>query len=238
LAEISLYLKSPVSNTKLVIAIDGPAASGKSTTAKLVAARLGYVHIDTGAMYRAVTLKVIRSGVDINDRQRIAQLVAETHVKLASNGGKLTVYLDGIDVTEEIRTLEVSRAVSAVSSLREVREAMVREQRAMGKSGGIVLDGRDIGTVVFPDADLKFFMVASIEARAHRRLLELSEKGETTSVDRLAEEIAKRDHLDSTRSEAPLKRADDAITVDTSQMTIEDQVNLVVTKAHERMEGR
>jgi CMP/dCMP kinase len=227
-----------VSKKKLVIAIDGPAASGKSTTAKLAATRLGYVHIDTGAMYRAVTLKVIQAGIALDDREAIARLVARTHVKLASTGGRLAVYLDGHDVTEEIRTPEVSRAVSAVSSLREVREAMVREQRAMGVAGGIILDGRDIGTVVFPDADLKFFMVAGIEARAHRRHKELSEKGMPSSVDLQMEEITRRDRLDSTRSVAPLKQADDAIVIDTSRMTIEEQVDLVVSKAEGLMKDR
>jgi CMP/dCMP kinase len=227
-----------VRKKKLVIAIDGPAASGKSTTAKLAATRLGYVHIDTGAMYRAVTLKVIRSRVAVDDRERIARLLVTTHVQLAGPGGHLTVYLDGNEVTEEIRTPEVSRAVSAVSSLPEVREAMVREQRAMGVAGGIILDGRDIGTVVFPDADLKFFMVAGIEARAHRRHKELAEKGVPSSVDLQMEEIARRDQLDSTRSVAPLKRADDAIVVDTSRMTIEQQVDLVVSNAERLMKDR
>jgi cytidylate kinase len=220
---------------KLVIAIDGPAASGKSTTARLVAERLGYVHIDTGAMYRAVTLKVLRAGLSPEDREAIAALLNTTRVELRNMGGALRIFLDGVDVTGPIRTQEVTRAVSAVSRLREVRTAMVREQRAMGKDGGIVLEGRDIGTVVFPDADLKFFIIAGIEARALRRQRELQEKGTRADLEELKREIAERDRLDSSRAESPLRKAEGAIEIDTSNLSIEEQVNQVVTIARERM---
>lgn len=227
-----------VQSKKLVIAIDGPAASGKSTTAKLVAERLGYLHVDTGAMYRAFTLKVLRSGISPDDRGNIARLLVSTRVTLRHTEKKLVVLLDGEDVTEQIRSVDVTRAVSSVSSLREVRQAMVREQRAMGRNGGIVLEGRDIGTVVFPDADCKFFVIAGIEARAERRLKELREQGVDADLDSLKNEIAERDRLDSTRFESPLRKADDAIEIDTSYMTIEEQVKVVEGKIRETLERR
>jgi len=220
-----------VSRKKLVIAIDGPAASGKSTTAKLVAESLGYVHVDTGAMYRAATLKVLRSGIPPADATAAADLVESAHIELRREGGKmLRVVLDGEDVTDEIRTPAVTRAVSAVSSIRRVRDVMVREQRRMGAEGGggIVLEGRDIGTVVFPDADLKFFLIAGIEARARRRSRELRERGIDADPGALRDEIRERDRFDSTRTESPLRKADDAIELDTSDMTIEEQVAVVV----------
>jgi cytidylate kinase len=225
-----------LSPRKLVIAIDGPAASGKSTTAQRVAEQLGYLHVDTGAMYRAATLKVLRAGIPAADQERVAALVESARIELRSANGSQRVLLDGEDVTEEIRTPEVTRAVSAVSSIRRVRDVMVREQRRMGADGGIVLEGRDIGTVVFPGADLKFFMVAGIEARARRRGDELRTRGIQADVDRLKDELRDRDTIDSTRSESPLKKADDAIEVDTSDLTIEQQVALVIATARRVME--
>jgi cytidylate kinase len=227
-----------VSPGKLVIAIDGPAASGKSTTARLVAGKLGYIHVDTGAMYRAVTLKVLRAGIAPADSERIGKLLGTTHVALRREGEITRVFLDGDDVTAEIRTPEVTRAVSVVSRHRAVRDAMVREQRKMGAEGGIVLEGRDIGTVVFPDADLKFFMIAGIEARARRRGEELRAGGISPDLSGLTDEIRERDTLDSTRKESPLKKADDAIEIDTSDLTIEEQVRVVVEKVRSVMEGR
>ncbi len=222
---------------KLVIAIDGPAASGKSTTAKLVAARLGYLHIDTGAMYRAMTLKVRRSGINEFYSKRIAALVSETRIELLATNGSLKILLDGEEVTEEIRSPEVTVAVSSVSTVRVVRQAMVEAQRRMGKDGGVVLEGRDIGTVVFPDADLKIYMVASIEARAERRKRDLDAKGFAPDANELKEEIRQRDKKDSTRDESPLRKADDAIELDTSNMTIEEQVEFIVDKAQQTLSG-
>jgi CMP/dCMP kinase len=221
---------------KLVIAIDGPAASGKSTTARLVADRLGYLHVDTGAMYRAVALKALRQNIGIEDKARIEALVATTHVALKLKNTTLHVMLDGEDVSDAIRTPEVSKAVSPVSSFSEVRRAMVREQRLLGAEGGIVMDGRDIGTVVFPDADLKFFMVAGIEARARRRQDELAAKGTLLSLDAVLEDIRERDARDAGRAEAPLRRADDAIDVDTSAMTIDDQVRFVLETVSKKLQ--
>ncbi len=220
-----------MSAKKLVIAIDGPAASGKSTTARLVAEKLGYLHVDTGAMYRAITAKVLKSGIALNDTEKIQLLLRATRIELRSSGAAVRVFLDGVDVTEQIRTSEVTRSVSAVSRLRQVREKMVREQRKMGDQGGIVLEGRDIGTVVFPNADLKIFMVADIEARARRRQRELDQTESDSGLDLLKREIEERDRLDSTRDESPLKKADDAIVLDTSTRSISQQVDFVVGKA-------
>lgn len=220
---------------KIVIAIDGPAASGKSTTAKLVAQRLGYLHIDTGAMYRAITLKILRRGAGEFYSKRVAAIVKETHIELKPANGSLRVFLDGEDVTDEIRSPEVTAAVSSVSQIREVREAMVKEQRRMGREGGVVLEGRDIGTVVFPDADLKIFMVASIDARAERRQRELHAKGIASDAETLKDEIRHRDNKDSTREESPLRKADDAIELDTSDLTIEQQVSFIVEHATKKV---
>lgn len=227
-----------MSPTKLVIAIDGPAASGKSTTARLVAQRLGYLHVDTGAMYRAATLKVLRAGIPPGDAGRIAALIETSHVELRDVNGHPKVFLDGEDVSDAIRTQEVTRAVSAVSGIRRVRDVMVREQRRMGRDGGIVLEGRDIGSVVFPDADLKFFLVAGIDARAKRRSRELEERGIAADPEALRDEIRERDRVDSTRAESPLVRPAGAVELDTSDMTIEQQVAFVVGSAKRMMEGR
>ncbi len=216
---------------KIVIAIDGPAASGKSTTAKLVAERLGYLFVDTGAMYRAVTLKVLEKGIDPKDSDAIARLLEKTEVKLELNNGRLKLLLDGVDVTNKIRKPEITRAVSTVSSIKKVREAMVREQRRMGEQGGIVLEGRDIGTVVFPNADLKIFMVANMRERAKRRQKDLAEQGTKVDLPELIHEIEERDKRDSTREASPLKRAPDAIELDNSELTLEQQADFIVEKA-------
>lgn len=214
---------------KLVVAIDGPAASGKSTTARNVARRLGYVYIDTGAMYRAATLATLRAGVDPDDRHAVEELVAATDIRLESESdGSLRVFLNGGDVTDAIRSRSVTAHVSAVSSYPEVRRRMVALQQQMGAAGGVVLDGRDIGTVVFPDADVKVFMVADIAARAQRRGAELVARGDDVDLDGLRADIERRDRLDSTRATSPLVRASDAVEIDTSELSIEQQVERVI----------
>lgn len=218
---------------KIVIAIDGLAAAGKSTTARLVAEQLGYLHVDTGAMYRAMTLKVLLRGVKIQNAEEVERLAAQTEIRLEREAGNLKILLDGKDVTEQIRRREVDKAVSVVSSYKKVRQAMVREQRRMGKEGGILLEGRDIGTVVFPNAELKIYMVANVEKRARRRQKELQAKGVKTHLDSLVQEIRERDEKDSSRSLSPLRKADDAIVLDTTTMTIDQQVNFIVRKAKE-----
>jgi cytidylate kinase len=227
-----------LNHRNLVIAIDGPAASGKSTTARLVAERLGYLHLDTGAMYRAVAAKVIRLGIDPEDSDAVLALLPATRVELRRDNAALQVILDGENVTGEIRSAAVTRAVSPVSSIPGVRAAMVREQRRLGADGGVVLEGRDIGTVVFPDADLKIFLVAGILARAARRRRELEQHGTPPPLEVVVRELEERDRLDSTRSTSPLRKADDAVELDTSAMTIEEQVEEVVRRAKRIMAER
>lgn len=214
----------------LIIAIDGPSASGKSTTAKLVAQRLGYTYIDTGAMYRAVTLATLRSGVDPADSPVVEKLARNLTIRFARNDdGSLRTLLDGEDVSAPIRAPDVTALVSLVSSYSGVRQAMVELQRAMSREEGVVLDGRDIGTVVFPNADVKIFMVADIKARASRRKEDMATLGEELPVDTIAEDLERRDYLDSHREVSPLRKADDAVEIDTSGVTIEDQVEQVLS---------
>lgn len=217
---------------RIIIAIDGPAASGKSTTAKRVAAQLGYMHIDTGAMYRAMALKVLRNNIRPDDTEQVAALAEHTTVRLIPSDKKVNVVLDGQVVSDEIRLPAVTNMVSPVSTVSAVRTLMVKEQRAMGNEGGIVLEGRDIGTVVFPEAQLKIFMVADARERAVRRRKELDEKGVEISLDALEQEILDRDKIDSERAVSPLRKADDAIEVNTTHMTIDEQVEFIVRKAN------
>ncbi|MBI3189428.1 MAG: (d)CMP kinase, partial [Ignavibacteriales bacterium] len=178
---------------KLIIALDGPAASGKSSTARLVAEKLGYLHIDTGAMYRAMTLRVLEQEIKLEDHETIGQLAHQTEIQLRQQEDGLHIFLNKKDVTEQIRTQAVNKAVSPVSSIKAVREVMVREQRKMGNDGGIVLEGRDIGTVVFPNADLKFFLIAQVTERAKRRQKDLKKTGIEVELDELANELIRRD---------------------------------------------
>jgi cytidylate kinase len=225
---------------KIIIAIDGPAASGKSTTAKLVAQRLGYLHIDTGAMYRAMALKVLRSNISPTDSASISQLARSTSIRLIAgndNASKVRLELDGREVSEDIRLPEVTNIVSPVSTIADVRTQMVKEQRAMGVNGGIVLEGRDIGTVVFPNAELKVYMIADPHERAQRRLKELESRHIDVTLEKLEQEILKRDDIDSHRDISPLKKADDAMELDTTHLTIEQQVEIIVSKAEEIIQG-
>lgn len=218
---------------KIIIAIDGPAGSGKSTTARLVAQKLGYIYIDTGAMYRALTLKVIELGIDPNDESSIIKIAENTKIELLYENGNLKVILDGKDVSEKIRSPEVTSLVSIVSAHPKLRDIMVKKQRELGRNGGVVMDGRDIGTVVFPDADLKIFMTADVKERAKRRQKELKAQGFDVEIEKLIKEIEERDKFDSTREVGPLKKADDAIEIDTTNLTIDEQVELVLKKAYE-----
>lgn len=222
----------------LVIAIDGPAASGKSTTAKLVARALGYLHIDTGAMYRAVTLKVLRHGVDPANEAAVIAAAGSSTIELKPGPDGNIVLLDGEDVSSAIRQPDVTRFVSAVSSYQAVRDLMVKAQRHLAAAGGAVLEGRDIGTVVLPEADLKVFMIANVQARAQRRQRDLAAAGIQTDEEALVDEIQERDRKDSTRSASPLRKADDAVEVDTSDLTIDEQVASIVKKAQEVLKRR
>ncbi len=259
-------------SVRLVIAIDGPSGSGKSTTARLLAERLGYLYVDTGAMYRAVTLKALRAGIDATDGEGLARIARRTEVRLEPRPEGVRVLLDGEDVSDDIRTSQVTRYVSAVSEVPVVREVLVAAQRVLGAEGGVVLEGRDIGTVVFPDADIKIWMEADLGIRAARRRLELAGRGASPEVGEVTEDLARRgapvqrrgrrpargrlsgagggaprvgggvpaDRAggpahDSGRRHSPLKRASDAVTVDTTDLTIAEQVEVIVALVEERL---
>ena len=204
----------------MIIAIDGPAGSGKSTIAKLIAEDLELVYLDTGAMYRLVTLKALNDGI-LGNLDKIIKMLDNLNIDIKENG----FYLDDIDVSEEIRKPVVSENVSDIAAIREVREKMVDLQRKFSESKNVILDGRDIGTVVFPNADVKIFLVADAKERANRRYKELVAKGENVRIEEIYENILKRDEIDSTRKESPLKKADNAIEVDTTSKNIEEVKN-------------
>ncbi|KAA3660194.1 MAG: (d)CMP kinase [Calditrichaeota bacterium] len=213
-----------------IIAIDGPAGSGKSTTARLVAQKLGFTYLDTGALYRAVTCVAIEKGVDLADEQALDVLIKATDFELRADGELTRVWADANEITEAIRSREVTSNVSLVSKHATVRQAMVSLQRDIASTGSFVVEGRDIGTVVFPNAVLKIFLIASVEARTGRRMLELQQKGVSVEFEKLREEIVARDEKDSGRAIAPLKKADDAIELDTTALTIDQQVEAIVQK--------
>ena len=209
------------------VAIDGPASSGKSTISKLIAKENHFVYLDTGAMYRVVTLAVLRNKISIDNHEAIEKLVQTIEIGFSMKDGKQSVFMNGEDVTDEIRSVEVTRNVSAVSAIKEVRTRLVHLQQEIAENHSIIMDGRDIGTVVLPQAEIKIFLVASVEERAKRRFIENQEKGIEMSYEELVEDIRRRDHIDSTRKESPLRKAEDAIEIDTTTMTIEDVVKTV-----------
>ncbi|MBT2558727.1 (d)CMP kinase [Hymenobacter sp. ISL-91] len=217
---------------KIVIAIDGYSSCGKSTTAKAVAAELGYAYIDTGAMYRGVTLYLLENGIAFDDLPRIEQALHEMQVSFKRNRqtGRNELCLDGKIREDEIRQMRISNSVSEVSGLPLVRHAMVRQQQQMARHRGVVMDGRDIGTTVFPDAEVKVFMTAEVLTRALRRQEELAIKNEHVPVEDIVDNLQKRDHLDSTRTESPLRRAPDAVLLDTTHMMIDEQVDFVLER--------
>ena len=207
----------------MIIAIDGPAGSGKSTIAKLIADDLGLVYLDTGAMYRLVTLKALNDGI-LGNLDKIIKMLDDLRIDIKKNG----FYLDDTNVSEEIRKPVVSQNVSDIAAIREVREKMVDLQRKFSESKNVILDGRDIGTVVFPNADVKIFLIADAKERSNRRYRELVAKGENVKIEEIYENILKRDKIDSTRKESPLKKADDAIEVDTTFKNIEEVKNEIL----------
>jgi CMP/dCMP kinase len=216
---------------KLIIAIDGPVGSGKSTLARRVAALMGYVYIDTGAMYRAVALKALRRRVPLDAADELAALAGETRIDLRAEDGTQRVFLDDEDVTAAIRTPEVSQGASKVAVVPGLRHVLVAEQRRAGAQGGVVMEGRDIGSVVFPDAELKIFLTASPEIRAQRRWREHQQKGDAIDLPRTLEEIHERDRRDAGRASSPLIRAKDAVVVDSTAMDPEEVARLVVLLA-------
>ena len=213
--------------TMISVAIDGPAGAGKSTIAKRLSARFGFVYVDTGALYRAIGLYALRQSADPADAAAVIPLLPQIKVELKFTDGSQHVYLNGEDVSESIRQNEVSMAASRVSAIPEVRAFLFDLQQQIAAANNIIMDGRDIGTVVLPNADVKIFLTASAEERAKRRLLELQEKGQTVDYDVLLAEIKERDHNDSTRAVAPLKQAEDAIPADTSTIGLEESVELL-----------
>ena len=214
----------------MIIAIDGPAATGKSTSAKLVSQKLGFTYLDTGAMYRCVTLLVLRNNVEINNQDHLASLLKNFQLDIKKNGKDHLFLLDGENVSKEIRSSDVTDNVSAVSALPVVRKKLVSIQRKIADNQDSVVEGRDIGTVVFPNADVKFFIVADTLVRAKRRQLDLKRLGEDKTIDSLIKEIRDRDNYDSLRKVSPLKKAIDAIEVNTTNTTIDEQVNFMVNK--------
>lgn len=225
---------------KIIVAIDGHSSCGKSTMAKSLATQVGYIYVDTGAMYRAVTLFAMREGLfDAQGQPDAARLKAlvpkiEVSFRLDPDTHLPLVCLNGEVVEEEVRTLEVSSHVSAIAALPFVREALTRQQQRMGEEKGIVMDGRDIGTVVFPQAELKVFVTASAEVRAQRRFLELTAKGQTVAFEDILRNVQERDYIDSHREVAPLRQADDALVLDNSEMTREEQMQWLLDRFEER----
>ncbi len=212
---------------KMNVAIDGPAGAGKSTIAKLCAKKMDLIYVDTGAMYRAVALYLLESGIDVNDRSAVAEKCKGAGVDIKYEDGVQNVYLNGTNVTGRLREEAVGNTASVTSAVPEVRAQIFSLQRGLAERGGLIMDGRDIGTVVMPDADVKIYLTASSEVRAKRRVLELEAKGEHPDFEEVKKDIEDRDHRDMTREISPLKQADDAILVDTSDMTIDEVVEKI-----------
>jgi len=217
-------------NNKFVIAIDGPAASGKSTTAKQLAIKLKYIYIDTGAMYRASGLCTLLQNISLDDEAALKEMLDKISIRIEYEEDGNKIFLNEEDVTERIREADITKLSSQIAVIGMVRKKMVELQRKIGENGGVIMDGRDIGTVVFPNADFKFFMIADVKTRALRRWEETKEKGESITLEEIEEELIWRDKNDTTREISPLRQADDAIPVDTSKMSINEQVQFIYNK--------
>ena len=226
-----------MATTTKIIAIDGYSSCGKSTLAKALAERLHYLYIDSGAMYRAVTLYFMRHAVPITANEKVATALAQIHIDFHIEPGKTRISLNGEDVSDEIRRMEVSDYVSEVSAIRAVREAMVSQQRRMASDKNVVMDGRDIGTAVFPDAYLKIFMTADPKVRAERRYLELMAKGDNITLEEVFENLAHRDYIDTTRTESPLIRAEDAVILDNTNLDEAGQLQFVLERLERKQEN-
>lgn len=220
---------------KIQIAIDGPAGAGKSTIAKIVAEELGFTYIDTGAMYRAVTYKAMKENIGLSDEKSLEKMLLNTSIVLKPSPNGQLVFVDGEDVSQQIRSNEVTANVSEVAAHPIIREILVAKQQELAANGGIVMDGRDIGTHVLKDAELKIFMSASVEERAKRRFIDNEKRGIPSSIESLKEEIAKRDKLDSEREASPLIQAEDAIYLDTTHLNIKEAANEILKLANEIM---
>jgi len=211
---------------KIIVAIDGPSGTGKSTTARILAEKLNFLYIDSGAMYRAITLELLTKDVKPNDLKKIVELTKNAQISFEGD----EFFLNGNNVTGQIRTLEVTNKVSNVSAIKEIRKILVEKQRAFAKDNNVVMDGRDIGTVVFPEAKFKFFLVCDLKVRAARRRQDFMDSGYKIPVDKIMIELKKRDEIDSSRKESPLRKAKDSIEVNTTNMIIEEQVNFLYRK--------
>ena len=222
-----------MSDKKIRIAIDGPAAAGKSTVAKKIAEKLSIVYIDTGAMYRALTYKALLQEIDVQDEESMTTLLGNSEIRLLQQDSRQRVLLDERDVTDDIRTEKVSNAVSYVASHRNIRKSMVEQQQQLANNISVVMDGRDIGTHVLPSAEIKIFLIASVEERAERRHKENIEKGYQSNLEQLMEDIRNRDKRDMTREVAPLLKAKDAISIDTTSLTIDEVVEQILHKVYE-----
>lgn len=222
----------------IVIAVDGPSGAGKSTISKALSKKLGYLEIDTGAMYRGMAWLALKERLDLADQKEVERFCSRSEVILQLDNGITHIIANGSDITDEIRTPEISLLTSRVAALAPVRVALVQLQQKMGANGGVILDGRDIGTVVFPDAELKFFLSASVEERGRRRFLELKAKGVDTSLEETVKDVAKRDQQDSERELSPLKMADDAIAVDSTGLTIDEVVKLMEEQFRKVITGK
>jgi len=220
---------------KLIIAIDGPAGAGKSTVAKRLAKELGYTYMDTGAMYRAFAWRVMEQGIDLSDERKLQAVLRETTIELVENHGRPKVFLNGADVTDQIRTPELSQLASRVSTSKIVRERMVELQRAMGSQGGVVAEGRDIGTVVFPDAEVKIYLDASAQERARRRFEELRTQGSQVTMEGTVSEMEERDRRDKERDVAPLRKAEDALVIDSTDSAVDRVVERIMREIKMKM---
>jgi len=228
---------APVRSRGLIVAIDGPSGAGKSTITRMLAKRLGYLYIDTGAMYRAIALEVKRTGVDPDDDDALAELCRRSKITFDRTDGCCHVFMNGVDVSAAIRTPEISLLTSKISARKVVRGVMADQQRELGRDGGVILEGRDIGTVIFPDADVKFFLSASVEERGLRRYRELLAKGADVSLDKTIAAVAQRDDQDALREHAPLRRADDAVDVDSTGLSIEAVLTLMEGRIKEKLKA-
>lgn len=225
------------STSKIIIAIDGYSACGKSTLAKDLGKKLGYGYIDTGAMYRAVTLYFLQNEIALDDAKAITKALSEITIEFVNVKGKNRTILNGNDVEEEIRKMYVSNQVSPVAAISAVRRSMVLQQQQMGQKKGVILDGRDIGTVVFPNAELKLFLTASPEIRTKRRYEELKEKGQDATLEEIQANLLERDHIDSNRADSPLKQAEDAVVIDNSNLSKKEQLAMVRALVKQRIKG-
>jgi cytidylate kinase len=222
---------------KLIVAIDGPAGAGKSTVAKRLAKELGYTYMDTGAMYRAFAWRVMVEGVKLEDEAKLTSLLKNTTIKLKEEDGSLRVFVNGTDVTDRIRTPEISQLASKVSALKRVRERMVDLQRLIGSKGGVVAEGRDIGTVVFPNAEVKIYLDASSEERARRRFKELRQQGRAVTLDDTYEEMEERDRRDKERAVAPLSKAKDAVAIDSTHLGVGGVIDKIMEEVKNKMQA-